>query len=125
MENNKGKDKPLYYGTAGVGTPMHLAGELLAFRTGAKFEHVPYKGSGPALADVIAGHVPFGVFGLSSTLSHIREGSPKASRVFDAQRSRLAHHILQISEDGVTVADAPLISTILHPTGTTQPDVDK
>src|SRR3546814_15547673 len=54
MENNKGKDKPLYYGTAGVGTPMHLAGELLAFRTGAKFEHVPYKGSGPAWADVLA-----------------------------------------------------------------------
>src|SRR3546814_21098376 len=72
MENNKGKDKPLYYGTAGVGTPMHLAGELLAFRTGAKFEHVPYKGSGPALADVLAVHVHFGVFGLSSTLSHIR-----------------------------------------------------
>src|SRR3546814_19645469 len=53
MENNKGKDKPLYYGTAGVGTPMHLAGELLAFRPGANFEHVPYNGSEPALAYVI------------------------------------------------------------------------
>src|SRR3546814_15195051 len=60
---------------------------------------VPYKGSGPALADVLAGHVPFGVFGLSSTLSHIREGSLKAYGVFEAQRSSLAPNILTMRSE--------------------------
>lgn len=125
MESNKGKNEPLYYGTAGVGTPMHLAGELLAFRTGAKFEHVPYKGSGPALADVLAGHIPFGIFGLSSTLSHIREGHLKAYGVFEAERSSLDRDILTMSEAGVSDAAAPLIYTILAPAGTPQPVVQK
>src|SRR3546814_6699971 len=86
---------------------------------------VPYKGSGPALADVLAGHVPFGVFGLSSTLSHIREGSLKAYGVFEAQRSSLDPNILTMSEAGVKDAAAPLIYTILAPAGTPQPVVDK
>src|SRR3546814_11450083 len=85
---------------------------------------VPYKGSGPALADVLAGHVPFGVFGLSSTLSHIREGSLKAYGVFEAQRSSLDPNILTMSEAGVKDAAAPLIYTILAPAGTPQPVVD-
>lgn len=124
INSNKGKEDPLHYGTAGVGTPMHLAGELLAFRTGADFEHVPYKGSGPALADVLAGHIPFGIFGLSSTLGHIRDGNLKAYGVFEAERSSLDPDILTMSEAGVSDAAAPLIYTVLAPAGTPQPIVD-
>lgn len=125
LEANRGKDNPLYYGTAGVGTPMHLAGELLAFRTGEKFEHVPYKGSGPALADVIAGHIPFGIFGLSSTLNHIREGNLKAFGVFESERTSLDPKLPTMAEAGVPDAAAPLIYTILAPAGTPEPVVTK
>lgn len=110
--------EPLYFGTAGVGTPMHLAGELLAVRAKTNFEHVPYKGSGPALADVIAGHIPFGIFGLSSTLNHIRDGNLKAFGVFESQRTPLDMDIPTMSEAGVDDAQAPLIYTILAPAGT-------
>ncbi|MEI2418371.1 tripartite tricarboxylate transporter substrate-binding protein [Orrella sp. JC864] len=125
LQANRGKGKPLYYGTAGVGTPMHLAGELLAFRTGERFEHVPYKGSGPALADVIAGHIPFGVFGLSSTLNHIRDGNLKAFGVFESERTSLDPELATMAEAGVPDAAAPLIYTVLAPAGTPEPVVRK
>lgn len=125
MEAGESGKQDLYYGTAGVGTPMHLAGELLAYRSGANFEHVPYKGSGPALADVIAGHIPFGIFGLSSTLNHIAEGSLKAYGVFETERTSLDPNIVTMEEAGVPDAAAPLIYTILGPAGTPQPVVDK
>lgn len=115
----------LYYGTAGVGTPMHLAGELLAYRSGAKLEHVPYKGSGPALADVIAGHIPFGIFGLSSTLNHIADGNLKAYGVFEGARTSLSPDIVTMEEAGVADAEAPLIYTILAPAGTPDAIVQK
>lgn len=125
MHAGADKKQELYYGTAGVGTPMHLAGELLAFRSGAKFEHVPYKGSGPALADVIAGHIPFGIFGLSSTINHIRDNSLKAYGVFESERTSLDPEIVTMEEAGVADAAAPLIYTILAPAGTPEPIVQK
>lgn len=125
MRAGRGNKQELYYGTAGVGTPMHLAGELLAYRTGASFEHVPYKGSGPALADVLAGHIPFGIFRLSSTINYIRQGTLKSFGVFEAERTSLDPDLQTMAEAGVHDAAAPLIYTVLAPAGTPQPVVVK
>ncbi|HEY7662900.1 MAG TPA: tripartite tricarboxylate transporter substrate-binding protein, partial [Xanthobacteraceae bacterium] len=54
----KGAATPIPYGSPGTGTLNHLTVELLAYRTGMKLEHVPYKGAGPALNDLLGGHIP-------------------------------------------------------------------
>jgi tripartite-type tricarboxylate transporter receptor subunit TctC len=115
----------LTFGTAGAGTPMHLAGELLKTRAGISMEHVPYKGSGPAIGDVVGGHIPFGVFGLSSTLPFIRDGRLKAFGVFEAQRTSLNPSLPTLSEAGVKGSEAPLIYTVLGAAGTPKPIVTK
>jgi tripartite-type tricarboxylate transporter receptor subunit TctC len=121
------KENPgsLTFGTAGAGTPMHLAGELLSARAGITIEHVPYKGSGPAIGDVVGGHIPFGVFGLSSTLPFIRDGRLKAFGVFDARRTSLDPSLPTLAEAGVTGSEAPLIYTVLGAAGTPKPIVTK
>lgn len=65
------------YGTAGAGTSLHFYGVLLAQATGASMTHVPYRGSGPAIVDLIAGHVPAAVLPLGSLLPHAKAGKIK------------------------------------------------
>jgi len=66
------------YGSAGAGTTHHLAGELFKSLTGAKLQHVPYRGAGPAMQDLIAGHVPVVFDGLGSSAPQIRSGQLRA-----------------------------------------------
>src|SRR5476651_31022 len=54
----KAQNPPMQYGSPGVGTVNHLAGEMLAIDIGVKLQHIPYKGNGPALGDLIGGHIP-------------------------------------------------------------------
>lgn len=62
------------YGTAGAGTNLHFQGVLIAQLTGARMSHVPYKGTGPAIIDLVGGHVPAGVLPLGSLVPHARAG---------------------------------------------------
>src|SRR5437899_5662236 len=69
------KSKPgLAYGSAGNGSPQHLGAEMLKSASGIDIRHVPYRGSVPAMLDVIAGHIPFMVVDLQAALQQIREG---------------------------------------------------
>lgn len=74
------------YGTSGTGSPHHLAGELLRTRTGAPFVHVPYKGGGPALNDVMGGQIPMLFASAITVIPHIQSGRVKAIAVTSAQR---------------------------------------
>ncbi|RYF70179.1 MAG: tripartite tricarboxylate transporter substrate binding protein, partial [Comamonadaceae bacterium] len=65
----KSAPTPISYASPGTGSMQHIAGELFLQQAGAKMLHVPYKGGGPAIADVMAGHVPLFVANISSTLS--------------------------------------------------------
>ena len=65
---------PSGYGTAGAGTNLHFYGVLLAQATGARMYHVPYRGTGPAIIDLIAGHIPAAVLPLGSLLPHVNAG---------------------------------------------------
>ncbi|HYF18022.1 MAG TPA: tripartite tricarboxylate transporter substrate binding protein [Ramlibacter sp.] len=69
-----GRSAPLAYATSGVGSTPHICGELLAQRTGLKLQHIPYKGGGQAIADVIAGQVPLCMTVLATATPHIRSG---------------------------------------------------
>lgn len=83
-KKNPGK---LNYASAGAGTSHHLAGELFKLQTGTFITHIPYRGAGPMLQDLIAGNVDCGFDGLGSSAQHIKAGRIKALMVAGAKRN--------------------------------------
>jgi len=77
---------PLNYGSAGLGTGGHLAGELFKHMTGVKAQHIPYKGTGPALVDLIGGRYEFNFSGLQGALVQVRSGKLRALAVTTPKR---------------------------------------
>jgi len=77
---------PLNFGSAGIGTGGHLAGELYKLMTGVKAEHIPYKGSGPALMDLIAGQYQFNFAGIQAAQVQVRAGKLRALAVTTPKR---------------------------------------
>jgi tripartite-type tricarboxylate transporter receptor subunit TctC len=82
-KRNPGK---LYYGTTGIGSTQHLAGVELARVTGASFEHVPYKGGNPAMADVLAGQIPMVILTASTVMPQVRAGRLRALGLIENRR---------------------------------------
>src|SRR5437763_14472516 len=76
----------LNYGSAGIGSGGHLAGELYKHMSGVKAEHIPYKGSGPALVDLLAGRYDYNFAGLQAAQPHVRSGRLRALAVTTPQR---------------------------------------
>lgn len=89
------------YGSSGLGTTRHLAGEIFNARTGTQMVHVPYKGSGPATAALINGEVSAVFEGLGSAAGHIRSGTVRALAVFARTRSPAFPDIPTAAEGGV------------------------
>ena len=82
----KSSDDALGYVSPGAGTHAHLFGDYLARKEGIRLEHIPYKGAGPAMVDLIAGHVPLGVMSWSASIEQIRAGKVKALAVSSVNR---------------------------------------
>lgn len=95
------------FGTAGQYTAQHLAGELLANFTNTRLTAVSYKGSGPAVMDLIGGNLPVAVVDLTSAYPHIKAGKMVALGVTSAQRSKVAPEIPTIEQEGVKGYAAP------------------
>jgi tripartite-type tricarboxylate transporter receptor subunit TctC len=112
---NPGK---LSYGSGGPGSPHHLYAELLKSMTGIEMTHVPYKGSAPALTDVVAGHIPVLFSDTVPSLPLIREGKVRALGVSSAARLPSAPEIPPIAEVGVPGFDAAGWGLIAAPAGT-------
>ncbi|MBV8030273.1 MAG: tripartite tricarboxylate transporter substrate binding protein [Betaproteobacteria bacterium] len=89
------------FGSAGNGSSNHLSGEVLKYVTGAPMEHVPYKGSAPALGDVMAGNLTFMFDILITALPQARAGRVRALAVTSAKRSPFAPDIPTMAESGV------------------------
>src|SRR5690554_813353 len=90
------------YASCGNGTPQHLAAGMLNQSTASQWLHVPYRGCGPALIDVLSGTVGIGVVTASSALPHIQAGTLRALAVTSAERSALLPDTRTIAELGVT-----------------------
>lgn len=90
------------YASCGNGTPQHLAGGMLNQSTGSQWLHVPYRGCGPALIDVLSGTVGLGVVTASSALPHVRAGNLRALAVTSPQRSALLPDTPTVAELGVS-----------------------
>jgi tripartite-type tricarboxylate transporter receptor subunit TctC len=89
------------YASAGPGTSNHLAGEMLAHAAGIKLLHVPYRGSAPALTDVLAGRVPLMFDLVTTSLGHIRQGTLRPLAVTSATRSALLPDVPTFAQSGV------------------------
>lgn len=94
------KTKPgkFSYGSSGVGTSLHLAGEMVKEKAGLFMVHVPYRGVAPLTSDLIGNNIEYGVFVLSSGLQHIKSGKVNAIGVTTAKRSAAAPDIPSLSE---------------------------
>ena len=92
------KEQPLAYASSGNGTPLHLSGELFKSMAGVEIDHIPYKGSGPALTDVLGNQVPIIFDNLPSASGHISSGSLRALGVTTAERAASFPDIPTIAE---------------------------
>jgi tripartite-type tricarboxylate transporter receptor subunit TctC len=92
------KANKLSYASAGIGTPSHLAGQLFNVMTGVNLQHVPYRGDGPAMADLIAGQVPVAFATTIASIEHIRAGQLRPLGVTTVKRSDVLPNIPSISE---------------------------
>ena len=98
-----GREKPgsATFATGGFGSSSHLAVALFSYLSGAKFNHVPYKGAGPALADVVAGHVDFTVATMPGAIQHVRAGGVRALAISSLTRSPELPDVPSIAEAGL------------------------
>ncbi|VFR26123.1 Tricarboxylate transport protein TctC [plant metagenome] len=94
-----GRDKTdVPYGSAGTGSPSHIAGELLKQRTGLPFVHVAYRGGAPAVIDVLGGQIPLLWVSLPAVTQHVKEGRLKALAVSTAQRTPVLPDVPTVAE---------------------------
>jgi tripartite-type tricarboxylate transporter receptor subunit TctC len=112
------KAKPLSYASPGVGSGLHLAGELFADQIGVDLLHVPYKGTGPALNDLLGGQVPMMFSNLPAVLPHIKAGKLVAIGITDTQRSHAAPDIPTLAEQGITGVVVTSWYSLMAPGGT-------
>src|ERR1700704_4870305 len=118
------KSKPgLAYGSAGNGSPQHLGAEMLKSAAGIDIRHVPYRGSVPAMLDVIAGHIPFMVVDLQPALQQIREGKVRVLGVTTPKRVAIAPDIPTIAEAGLAGYELVAWQGVVAPAGTPRPVV--
>jgi len=101
----RAKSKPFPYGTSGTGGTPHLAGELLRQRTGAQLEHVPYKGGGQAVADVVGGQIPLVFTAIATAQQYVRTGRLVGLGVPSARRSDALPEVPTFQESGVAGFD--------------------
>jgi tripartite-type tricarboxylate transporter receptor subunit TctC len=115
-----GKANPgkLNFASSGSGTSIHLAGELFKTMTGVQMTHVPYKGSAPAIADLLGGQVQLMFDNLPSALPHIKAGKLKALAVTSAQRSATLPDVPTVAESGLPGFEASSWFGLLAPAGT-------
>ena len=114
---------PLFYGSTGPGSILHLMGEVLKRDTGIKMDHVPYRGAAPLVTDLIAGRVQFGGDQLSSSLERARTGQLKALAV--ATKSVALPNVPTVRELGFANLELQGWNGFLAPKGTPQPVIDR
>ena len=121
----KAKPGSLNFGSGGVGTPVHMAGELLQLQAGVKMVHVPYKGAGPALADLIGGHFQVMFPTVQSVAPHIKSGRVRLLAFTTEKRSPAYPEVPTMQEAGVPGVVSIAWFGIHAPAGTPRAIVSK
>jgi tripartite-type tricarboxylate transporter receptor subunit TctC len=115
----------LAYGSTGIGGGNHLAAELFGLATGTRFNHIPYKGSAPALADLLGGQLEFMFDTVITSVPHIRSGRLRAFAVSSAKRAPSIPEVPTMQEAGFAGFDMSQWQGVLAPAGTPRPIVER
>lgn len=113
------------FGSAGAGTASHITGEYFAATAGIKLVHVPYKGTGPALTDLLGGHIPMAFAPIPASHANVSAGMLRALAVTSTTRSGLLPDVPTIAEAALPGFDASLYYGLVAPAGTPRPVIDK
>jgi tripartite-type tricarboxylate transporter receptor subunit TctC len=118
----KDKNGTMNFGSGGVGTTPHMAGELFAFMAGVKLVHVAYRGEAPAINDLLGGQIPFMFANLSAVIGNVQAGKLRAIGITSVKRSPSAPDIPPIAEQGLPGFDAATWFALVAPAGV-PPDI--
>lgn len=121
----KSRPGEINYASGGNGTILHLASEMYTDEAGAKATHVPYKGVGPMLTDLIGGQVQFATAALPSVQAHLKSGALRAIGVGTAQRVAAAPEIPTIAEQGLPGYVVEAWFAVIGPKGMAAADVKR
>jgi tripartite-type tricarboxylate transporter receptor subunit TctC len=121
----KAKPGQLSYGSAGRGTPAHLAGELFKLAFGLDLTHVPFTGGGPAITATLGGHTPAVVSALPTGAPYVKAGNVRALAMISAQRSALLPHVPTMAEATGAALEADIVTGLVAPAGTPNEIVDR
>ena len=114
----KARPKDVRMATGGLGTSSHLVAELFAISAGIRLLIVPYKGAGPALTDLLGGHVDTRIDQISSSMPHIKSGKLRAIALTTAQRATLLPDVPTVAESGVPGFEGSVVTGMLAPAAT-------
>ncbi|MDI9232508.1 Bug family tripartite tricarboxylate transporter substrate binding protein [Limnohabitans lacus] len=118
IKAEKAKPKTINFASAGVATPSHLVCEMVNFQTGSQFEHVPYKGNAPAVADLMGGHIPVMCNNLGGTLPYMNSGQIRILAQTGKTRSAAVPDVPTFAELGISGLEAGLWMGLVAPKGT-------
>ena len=121
----KAKPGTISFASVGNGSPGHLAGELYKLRTGTQLTHVPYRGGGPAVTDVVGGHVPLLWVSIPAAAQFVKQGKLKALAVSTTKRSAAFPDVPTMQEAGVADFNVDSWYAMFVPAKTPKPIVDK
>ena len=119
------KAKPLNGGSSGIGGTGHLAVELFNLQAGTKITHVPYKGGGPAMVDLLAGNIQLIFATAASAVGHIKAGKIRPIAVTTAKRSALVPDLPTVAEAGLPGFEANNWNGFMVPAGTPRPIINR
>ena len=121
----KAKPGQLAYSSGGTGTSNHLSWEMLKFYTGIELVHVPFKGTGPALASVLGGQVQMMFSNMLPAMPHVRTGKLTGLAVTSAERSAAAPNLPTVAESGIPGYETTSWHGVVVPAGTPNPAVKR
>ena len=113
------------FGSAGVGSVNHITGEYFARSAGITLMHIPYKGTGPALTDLLGGHIPMALAPIPAVHANVTAGLLRALAVTGKTRSGLLPDVPTIAEEGLSGFEASLYYGLVAPAGTPRPIIDR
>jgi tripartite-type tricarboxylate transporter receptor subunit TctC len=113
------------FGSAGVGTSQHISGELFNSLAGVKMQHIPYRGSGPMIPELLGGTLLVAVDNITTVIQHIKSGKLRALAVTTAQRSGVAPEVPTMAESGLTGYELSSWQAVFAPAGTPRPIIDR
>ena len=119
------KSKPQSYASAGIGTMTHLGSELVMRKAGIQATHIPYKGSGAALTDLMGGQVLFATDSLTAAMTHIRSGRLRALATTDTNREASLPEVPTLAEVGLPGLQVAAIGGLFAPKGTPKEVIEK